>query len=72
MTIVEFRALSNIAAVLPSVERGIERIAAAVERIAEAEEQHLKIVVAALARQADNQLPSASAEGTTTNNPTQE
>lgn len=66
MTIAEYRAVESVASTLPSIGQAIERMADALDRIATAEEQHLKIVVAAFARQADTQLPAASASGTPT------
>ena len=64
MTIAEYRAVESVASTLPAIGNAIERMADALDRIAAAEEQHLKIMVAAFARQADNQLPAASADGT--------
>lgn len=72
MTTAEFRAVEVVAALLPAIGKALDRIAAAQERIANAEETDLKTVLtvlAAFARQANNQLPAASAEGTN-NNPT--
>lgn len=54
MTIAEFRAVEVVAAFVPAISKALDRIADALDRIA------------AFARQADNQLPAASAEGTPT------